>query len=89
MSKNVQFTANAWNDYIDWQGLDKRTLKRINALIQECQRTPFSGTGKPEQLSGNLAGYWSRRIDEKNRLVYVVDGQTLVIIACRFHYDDK
>lgn len=89
MSKNVKFTANAWDDYVYWQGLDKRTLKRINALIQECQRNPYMGTGKPEQLSANLAGYWSRRIDEKNRLVYTVKDDTLIIVACRYHYDDK
>lgn len=65
---------------------DKKILKRINTLIKECQRTPFEGTGKPEPLKANLSGFWSRRIDEKHRLVYEVTDERISIIQCRFHY---
>ena len=79
----------AWEEYIDWQSEDRKTLKRINNLLKDIDRNPFDGIGKPELLSGNLQGYWSRRIDDGNRIVYkVVDGQ-LVIIQCGSHYDDK
>ena len=71
----------------DRQGQDRKTLKRINTLIQECLREPFTGIGKPEPLKENLTGFCSRRIDEANRLVYRVDGNDLVVIACRYHYD--
>jgi len=70
-----------------WQSQDKKTLKRINALIRDCLRQPFEGIGKPEPLRENLAGFWSRRIDESNRLVYCMDNGDLVIISCRYHYD--
>ena len=69
-----------------WQDQDKKTLKRINLLITAAAREPFAGIGKPEPLRGDLSGYWSRRIDEVNRLVYRVTDSDLVIIACRFHY---
>lgn len=84
----VCFIPVAWSDYLHWQGQDKKTLKRINALIDACARDPFTGVGKPEPLIGNLAGYWSRRIDETNRLVYRATDDELVLIACRGHYDD-
>jgi len=87
MTSRLVWTLAAWRDYQHWQGQDRKTLKRINSLIQECQRQPFSGIGKPEPLRSNLTGFWSRRIDETNRLVYTVDGDDLVIIACRYHYD--
>ena len=83
----IHFLPDAWNDYLYWQGQDKKTLKRINSLIIEATRTPFEGTGKPEPLRGDLSGYWSRRIDEVNRLVYRATDNGLVIIACRFHYE--
>ncbi|WP_240619787.1 Txe/YoeB family addiction module toxin [Cupriavidus neocaledonicus] len=67
----------------------KKTLKRINALIQDAQREPFEGIGKPEALKGNLSGFWSRRIDDVNRLVYAADDVTLRILSCRYHYGDK
>ena len=69
-----------------WQGLDKKTLKRIHALIDAARRDPFRGFGKPERLVGNLSGFWSRRIDETHRLVYAVDDADLTVIACRHHY---
>lgn len=83
----ISFASDAWVDYLYWQGQDKKTLKRINQLINEAARTPFEGIGKPEPLRGDLSGYWSRRIDEVNRLVYRATDNELVIIACRFHYD--
>ncbi len=77
----------AWEDYLYWQTQDKKTLKRINQLIRDAQRSPFTGIGKPEPLK-NHDGYWSRRIDETNRLVYKQEGDSLIIAACRGHYDD-
>jgi toxin YoeB len=84
--RNLQFTDECWNDYIYWQGQDKRTLKRINSLIKDAQRDPFGGIGKPEPLKENLSGFWSRRIDETHRLVYEADDAVLTIISCRYHY---
>jgi toxin YoeB len=84
--RNITFTADAWEDYIYWQSQDKKTLKRINELIKSAQRTPFGGIGKPEALRGGLAGFWSRRIDETNRLVYGVSDSDIAIISCRYHY---
>jgi toxin YoeB len=83
---NIMWTAEAWDDYVYWQGQDKKTLKRINQLIKDMQRAPFEGIGKPEPLKENLTGFWSRRIDETNRLVYEVTGRKLNIISCRYHY---
>ena len=77
----------AWDDYLYWQTQDKKNAKRINALLKEVQRTPCDGLGKPELLKGNLSGLWSRRIDEKHRIVYFVKDDTVHIIACRGHYD--
>ena len=82
----IAWTQDAWGDYLFWQSQDRKTLKRINNLIKDCLREPFAGIGKPEQLKENLSGLWSRRIDEVNRLVYLVDDGDLVIIACRYHY---
>ncbi len=82
----LMWTLEAWSDYEYWQRQDRKTLKRINMLIKDCLRHPFEGIGKPEPLKENLSGFWSRRIDDTNRLVYRVDGTTLVIIACRYHY---
>lgn len=84
--RNLQFTDESWSDYVYWQSQDKRTLKRINTLIKETLREPFAGIGKPEPLKESLSGFWSRRIDEKNRLVYEVDDEVLTIISCRYHY---
>ncbi|RRQ19901.1 Txe/YoeB family addiction module toxin [Guyparkeria sp. SCN-R1] len=82
----ISWTIEAWNDYLFWQTQDRKTLKRINGLIRDTLRTPFDGIGKPEPLKGSLSGYWSRRIDSSNRLVYAVDDGMLVIISCRYHY---
>jgi toxin YoeB len=81
------WTLAAWEDYAWWRGQDRKTLKRINALIQDTLRNPFTGIGKPEALREDLGGCWSRRIDESNRLVYAVEGDCLVVIACRYHYE--
>ncbi len=86
MIRRLAWTPEAWSDYLYWQGQDKKTLKRINRLIADTQRHPHEGIGKPEPLKENLAGFWLRRIDGSNRLVYAVDGDSLTIISCRFHY---
>ncbi|MEJ2620621.1 MAG: Txe/YoeB family addiction module toxin [Candidatus Thiodiazotropha sp.] len=87
MIERVSWTGEAWSDYLYWQTQDKKTLKRINKIIKDTQRSPFEGIGKPEPLKENLAGFWSRRIDDTNRLVYVVDDNQLTIISCRYHYE--
>ena len=84
--RNLKFTDEAWASYLYWQTQDKKTLKRINNLIQAAQRDPFAGMGKPEALKHSLSGLWSRRIDEANRLVYEVRDDELIIISCRHHY---
>jgi len=78
----------AWDEYIEWQTKDKKTLKRINDLLKDIDRQPFMGIGKPEPLKGNEQGYWSRRIDEVNRIVYKVERDQLMIVHCGGHYDD-
>ena len=78
----------AWADYLYWQTQDKKTLKRINALIRDIERGGFDGIGKPEPLKGDLSGFWSRRIDDAHRLVYRIANDVLEIISCRGHYDE-
>ena len=78
----------AWDEYVKWQVEDKKTLKRINALLKDIDRHPFSGIGKPEPLKENMQGYWSRRIDEINRIVYKVKHEQIVIVQCGGHYED-
>ena len=80
------FTPNGWEDYVFWQTSDRPTLKRINRLLDDIARDPFDGIGKPEQLRHALAGAWSRRIDAEHRLVYLVDGDNVVILQARYHY---
>lgn len=87
MNKMLAWTDEAWQDYIYWQTQDKKTLKRINKILYDIKRDdPFKGIGKPEPLKENLSGFWSRRIDETNRLVYVVDEGYITVISCRYHY---
>lgn len=86
MSRQLAWTDAAWDDYLYWQSQDKKTLKRINKLIADTRRSPFDGIGKPEALKENLSGFWSRRIDESNRLVYAVNDSHLTILSCRYHY---
>ena len=82
----VLWDERAWEQYLFWQAEDKKTLKRINLLIKDIQRDPFNGIGKPEPLSGNLSGWWSRRIDDANRIVYKIENDTAIIAACKSHY---
>lgn len=82
----LTFADPAWEDYLYWQATDKKQLKRTNNLIKDIQRTPFEGMGKPELLKFNLSGFWSRRIDEKHRLVYAVTDEAILIASCRYHY---
>ena len=87
---NVNFTETGWNDYTYWIGQDKKTIKRINNIIEDIERNGHDGIGKPEPLRNDMSGWWSRRIDEKNRLVYRLIGEEAVEISqCRGHYDDK
>lgn len=83
---NVVFHAKAFAQYVEWLGRDRATRPRINRLITECQRHPFEGAGKLEPLKGDYSGWWSRRIDQKHRLVYKIEVGTLFIAQCRFHY---
>lgn len=85
----IIFSKNAWEDYLSWQTEDKKVLKKINTLVKDIQRTPFEGIGKPEPLKFDLQGLWSRRIDLDNRLVYGIDGDDILVYACKFHYDRK
>ena len=82
----ISFDDHGWQDYIYWQTNDKKTLKRINLLIKEIQRDPFSGIGKPEPLKHSLSGYWSRRISDEHRIVYTLKDDHLIIIQCKNHY---
>jgi toxin YoeB len=81
----ISFTAHGWEDYTSWSD-DRKMMTRINRLIREASRDPGAGAGKPERLSGNLSGCWSRRIDQEHRLVYTVDADQLVILQARYHY---
>ncbi len=80
------FSDNAWDDYTYWAQHDRKVLKRINDLIKDIDRNPFEGIGKPEPLKHQLQGFWSRRIDDRHRLVYAVNGDTILIAQCRDHY---
>ena len=84
--KKIEWTHIAWEEYVYWQTQDRKTLKRINRLIEAIIREPFVGIGKPEPLRENLSGYWSRRIDDSNRLVYAVTDERVTVVACRYHY---
>lgn len=86
MSRKLAWTDEAWEGYLFWQSQDKKTLKRLNKLLVDTKRQPFEGLGKPEPLRENLSGFWSRRIDDTNRLVYAVDDNYITIISCRYHY---
>ena len=83
---NKLFSDESWNDYLYWQASDKKIIKRINELLKDISRTPFSGIGKPEALKFNLSGYWSRRIDGEHRLVYKIENNCIIILSCRYHY---
>ena len=85
----IIWTASSLADYLYWQKLDKKKLRRINELIKSCQRTPFGGIGNPEPLRHELQGFWSRRIDTAHRLVYQYENDELLIISCRYHYGSQ
>ena len=83
------WTDNAWRDYLYWQSQDKKTIKRINQLLNDIERNGNTGIGKPEALKENLSGWWSRRIDETNRLIYRIENNKIIISHCRTHYAEK
>ena len=85
---NKVFTENGWLDYEYWQSQDRKTLKRINLLLKDIERNGHRGIGKPEPLMGDLAGFWSRRINERDRLIYTIDETDIIILACRYHYGE-
>ena len=85
----ISFSEDGWEDYLFWQTQDKKTLKRINQLLQDILRNGNDGIGKPEPLRGDLSGFWSRRIDATNRLVYRISVEIIEVVSCRYHYDDK
>ena len=85
---DLRFLPEGWEDYLYWQTQDRKTLRRINALIKDIQRSPFEGIGKPEPLKENRTGWWSRRIDDINRIVYKVETGQIVIAQCRTHYSN-
>ena len=82
----LTWSTSSWEDYLYWQKVDKKIVKRINELIKSCTRTPFEGIGKPEALKGDLQGYWSRLITSEHRLVYKYEKEEVLIAACRYHY---
>lgn len=82
----IVFSSQGWEDYLHWQRTDRKRLKRINDLIKEIVRTPFEGTGKPEPLRHALGGFWSRRINDEHRLIYKVEGDSVLIAQARYHY---
>ena len=83
---NISWYDEAWDDYISWQSQDRKTLKRINTLIKDIRQNPFWGLGKQEPLKGDLSGFWSRRIDSFNRIVYFESNETIYIVSCKGHY---
>jgi toxin YoeB len=83
---NISFSNRAWGEYLYWQNQDKKTLKRINLLLQDILKNKYEGLGKPEPLKGNLSGLWSRRIDEVNRIVYKISNDEIKIYQCKGHY---
>ena len=85
---NKAFTDIGWEDYLYWQSGDRKTLRKINTLLKDIERNGNEGIGKPEPLTGDLSGFWSRRINQKDRLIYALEMDQIIIIACRYHYDD-
>ena len=85
---NKAFTDIGWEDYLYWQTEDRKTLRKINTLLKDIERNGNEGIGKPEPLTGDLSGFWSRRINQKDRLIYALEMDQIIISACRYHYDD-
>ncbi|MCL2342393.1 MAG: Txe/YoeB family addiction module toxin [Firmicutes bacterium] len=88
MNKTIAFKATGFEDYVYWQAEDRKTLKRINQLILDIDRNGYDGIGKPEALKHQYQGWWSRRIDDENRLIYRIEGTEIQILSCRFHYGE-
>lgn len=88
MDKPISFMPEAWEDYLYWQAQDKKTLKKVNQLLQDITRSSFTGIGKPEPLKHDKSGYWSRRIDSENRITYKVTDDAIIIVSCRTHYNE-
>lgn len=86
---NKAFTDIGWEDYLYWQTEDRKTQRKINTLLKDIERNGNEGIGKPEPLTGDLSGFWSRRINQKDRLIYALEMDQIIIIACRYHYDDR
>lgn len=84
--RNISFTPTSFNQFNEWRSINKKMQDRIIKLLEEIQRTPFEGTGKPEPLKHNLKGFWSRRIDDEHRLVYEVTNDEVIVISCKYHY---
>ena len=84
---NIQFSLKGWDDYVYWQQIDKKIVKKINELIKDISRSPYDGIGKPEPLKHALSGFWSRRITDEHRLVYRVEGSVLYVVQARYHYE--
>lgn len=85
----IDFTETGWGDYLYWQTQDRKTLKRLNSIIADIERNGYSGIGKPEPLKRDLSGYWSRRVDDKNRIIYRMKDDSIEIYQCKGHYNDK
>ena len=85
---NKSFTDIGWEDFLYWQTEDRKTLRKINTLLKDIERNGNEGIGKPEPLTGDLSGFWSRRINQKDRLIYALEMDQIIIISCRYHYDD-
>ena len=83
----ILWEEKAWGDYCQWQQEDKKILQKINSIIKDIQRNWYAGIGKPEPLKNNLSGWWSRRIDEKNRVVYKIENDAIIIASCKGHYE--
>lgn len=86
---NKVFTSHGWDDYIYWETKDRKTLKKINELVEDITRNGNEGIGKPELLKGNFSGFWSRRINDRDRLIYKIDNENIYILACRYHYNEE
>lgn len=84
----IMWFEDAWNDYLYWQSQDKKTLRKVNTLLKDIQRNPFNGIGEPEPLRSTFSGWWSRRIDDKNRIVYKIEDAQVIIAQCKGHYEE-
>ena len=87
MERNLEWTSSGWDDYLEWQSDNIKIVRKINELIKDAKRNPFNGLGKPEALKGNLKGYWSRRITDEHRLIYLVEDEKIIISSCKGHYE--